>query len=237
MQTTEIRRKSERGRLRSLPGDRLWRYAAIGLLILAVSAGWAVLSRDTGWELRSRAARAHGDTANRNGRYGDARLSYEAALRDDPYDWNTHLALADILAHKLNDPLSALRHYTYALAYSANPAIVDPARHEIAILGLLRSGELENPRDAAEDMFLAAGAAAKDAFAARLSPALAPHAEEFFEAWRTRGRGTVAGMRISSGADGFYDAALEVDFPGGTTMLMHLRAALRDVWRLDVSMP
>ncbi len=44
-------------------------------------------------------------------------------------------------------------------------------------------------------------------------------------------------MTIVSGHDGFYDAALELNFPDLTSMSMHLRAPIRDIWRLDLSFP
>ncbi len=237
MQNTDVRTLSERKRIHSRPGDRPRRWLAIGLALIALAAAWAVLGRDVGWERRSRASRERGDTAGRNGNYEAARTLYETALANDRYDWETHLALADLLAHKLDDPGDALRHYTYALAYSGNPSIVEATRQEMTILRLMRSGELENPRDAVEDMFLSVEGGARDLFAQRLSGGLRPDEDAFWQAWTQRGRGSIEGMRIANGHDGLYDAALEVAFADGTTMLMHFRCPLRDIWRLDVSFP
>lgn len=237
MANTELRMMSDRKRFRRGTGDPLRRWLALFLVLGSIAAAYVLFSRDVDWETRNRSARKQGDTAYHNGNYEAARAHYEAALANNPYDWETHLALASILGTKLNAPDDALKHYTFALAYSPEPSIVDGALQQIAILRLMRSGELENPFDALEDMFQAIEADAQSMFARRLSIGLRDDLDAFWNAWKARGRGSVASMNIISGHDGFYDAAIELDFPDDTTMFMHLRAPLRDIWRLDLSFP
>lgn len=237
MHNTELRMISDRRRARRGPGAPLRRWLAVFLVLASIAAAYAILGRDVDWQSRNRTARKRGDTANHNGNYEAARAHYEAALANNPYDWETHLALADILAHKLNVPDSALRHYSFALAYSPEPSIVEGARQEVTILRLMRAGELENPYDAVVDMFRAMEEGTKELFTRRLSIGLRNETDAFWEAWKARGRGSISSMKIVSGHDGFYDAALELDFPDDTTLLMHFRCPLRDIWRLDLSFP
>lgn len=237
MAKTELRMQSERGRSRPGGNLPLRRWLAVILVLLSFAAAYAILSRDTDWEERGRASRAKGDTAYHNGNYRAAGEHYENILADNPYDWEVHLALANILAQKLNDPDDALRHHTLALAYSPEPTIVEDTKQKIAVLRLLRSGELENPYDAIEDMFLAVERDSEDMFARRLSVGLGQNPDPFWNAWKNRGRGAITHMSIVSAHDGFYDAALELDFPDSTSMSMHLRAPIRDIWLLDLSFP
>ena len=237
MANTEPRVMSDRKRIRSGQGDSLRRWLALFLLLTALVAAYAALSRDTKWEERSRASRLQGDTAYHNGNYQTARTLYETALADNPYDWETRLALANILAKNLNAPDDALKHYTLALAYSPEPSIVDDTQHQTAILHLLRSGELENPQDAIEDMFVAIETDAKHLFTRRLALSLRHETDKFWDAWKKRGRGAITNMTIINAHDGSYDASLELDFPDSTAMSLHLRSPLRDLWRLDLSFP
>jgi hypothetical protein len=237
MHNTELRMISDRRRARRGQGDPLRRWLALFLVLASIVAAFSIFNRDVDWHSRNRLARKRGDTANHNGNYEAARAHYEAALANNPYDWETHLALADILAHKLNVPDGALTHYSFALAYSPEPSIVEGARQAITVLRLIRTGELENPYDAVDDMFRAMEGGARELFMRRLSIGLRADADAFWEAWNARGRGSISSIKIVYGHDGFYDAALELDFPDDTTMLMHFRCPLRDIWRLDLSFP
>ena len=216
-------------------GVRFW--AALILALGAGTAAWLVFTRDVDWQARNREARMQGYTAEINGNYPLARSRYETALANHPYDWETHLRLANLLNHRLNDQNDALRHYLYALAYSADSSIVAETEAKIRILYLLRTGELEDPQNALEDMFTAAETGTKNLFLRRLDAGLYQGAESYWSAWRGRGRGSVAFSRIEAGRDGMYDALLELDYPDGTIMSMHFRCPLRDVWRLSLSFP
>lgn len=236
MQHTTVRRLADTERIRKLDSPRRhW----LALLLMAVSAigGYAILGRDIDWETRRREARAEGLTAENNGNFEAARRHYETALTNHPYDWETHLSLAKVLFHHLSDNDGALRHFLYALAYSPDPSIAASARNEIDILKLMRAGELENPLDALEDMFLAVEAGAADTFARRLSLGLRGEFPRYWEAWRKRGRGQVTFHKVASEQDGFYDAILEIDFTDGTSMSMHLSCTLRNIWRIQLSFP
>jgi hypothetical protein len=236
MPSTSVRRRSDTEHIEK-PGVALRRWLATGLFVFAMASAIAVWCRDVDWEKRQHEARAMGRTAETNGNYQRARQYYEAALANHPYDWESHFSLAKILNHHLNDQDDALRHYLYAMAYSPESAVVANARQETVILELVRSGEIENPLDAVEDMFMAVEAGAREAFALRLSPALRKSADIYWRAWKKRGRGTPVFSRVHNERDGFFDAVVELDFPDGTSMSMHLHCPYLDIWRLDVSFP
>lgn len=226
--TRSMRRGSGGGKIRLL---------AMALVVVSATAAYVVLTRDVDWDRRSRAQRHLGDTAVVNGRFKEARVHYQEALADNPYDWRVHLALADILSHKLNAPVEALRHYLLTLAYSPTPSIQETVSSEVAILRLIHSGELENPFDAVEDMFQAVEQDAERLFTMRLSDELRGSSDVYWNAWTQRSRGGIADVQIVAGQDGMYDAAVELVFPDMTGLRLHLRCSLRDVWRMDLSFP
>lgn len=232
MAYTTLRLKRSKG-----PGNSLRGWLAVSLLVLAAAAAYFVFTRDLDWDVRSRAARELGLTAQNNGNYEQARTYFETALADHPYDWRAHLALANLLNHYLNDQNGALRHYLYALAYSPEGGIEKETEAKIRILRLMRSGELEDPRNALEDMYVAVENNAQGIFSRRLSITLHEDAAAYWEGWRERGRGRVSFCRVESTNDRFYDAMVGLDFPDGTVMAMHFVCSLRDTWRLQVSFP
>lgn len=236
MSNTEYRLISERYRAKG-GGDPFRRWLALILVVVSISAAVLIFSRDTAWESRRKEARRLGLAAENGGRFPEARAHYETALVNHPYDWRTHLSLANLLNHRLNAPEDALRHYLYALAYAPEPALLAEAGKQVEILKLMRRGELENPHDAIEDMFLAMEAGAESIFYRRLSIILRHDAGAYWEGWRRRGRGTVTRMRIVGHRDGFYDALAELDFPDETSMSLHLYCPLKDIWRLEVGFP
>lgn len=236
MNPTTVRRISERDAIRG-PRQPLLRWAAVFLAILTIGAAAWLLSRDVGWENRRREAKALAQAAAENGNFQSAKQYYLVALANQPYDWESHMALARIDYLRLSDFESALRHYLYALAYTTNQPVAQEAREEIEILRLIRLGELENPRDALEDMFLAAEEGAERMFITRLSPELAEDAESYWQAWSGRGRGELRYCRIRKGNDGFFDANIELHFPDETTMSMHFYCVKGTVWRLELSFP
>lgn len=217
--------------------DPLRRWAALMLVLICVVAAFLIFTRDIAWEPRRREARGLGLTAEHNGNYAVARIQYETALANHPYDWETHLSLANLLNYRLNDQDNALRHYLYALAYSPEPSLLRDAQSEVEILKLIRRGEIENPYDAIDDIFSAVESNAETLFYRRLSIVLRRDAKAFWEGWRKRGRGTVSGVRIVSRHDGFFDAQIELDFPDATSMSIHLYSPLRDIWRVELSFP
>lgn len=236
MAGTTMRFISERGRGKSGGGaKRTWLALMLGLL--AVLGALVVLTRDVAWDSRCRQARLLGHTAYGNGNYQAARTHYEEALANNPYDWESHYSLAQIFNHRLNDYEGALRHYLYALAYSPDAVIVESTKREINILRLIRSGELENPLEAVEDMFQSVESNARHAYLRRLELRLRRDIGAYWEGWRTRGRGEVVSTKITSNHEGIYDAAIELQFPDDTSMLLHLQSPLRDIWRLDLSFP
>lgn len=213
------------------------RWLAAALVLAAAAAGAFMLNRDVDWETRNREARALGRTAETNGNHAAARRFYETALANHPYDWETHLALARLLQRFLGDNENALRHYLYALAYGPAAASTPETRREIAVLRLIRSGELEDPRNALEDMFLAVETGSRDVFGQRLAPALRDDFEDYWRGWSRRGRGRVAFCRVTGGRAGTYDAMVELDFPDESSASMHLAGGLRSVWRLELAFP
>lgn len=236
MPSMTMRNRSDTERFRSR--NKPWRrWVALVLIGISLALAYLALTRDIDWQKRRRETRALGLTAEMNGNHADARRYYETALRNDPYDWETHLSLARVMNHYLNDHDGAIRHYLYALAYAPNPSVAEETEKEIAILRLLRSGELESPLDALEDMFLAVEGNARTVFSRRLSLGIRRNATTYWEAWTKRGRGTPVFCRIESKRDGFFDAMLELNFPDGTAMSMHFHCPYRDIWRLELSFP
>lgn len=218
-------------------GGPLRRWLAVTLVLISAAGAFMIFSRDIDWESRNREARRFGLTAEHNGNFEMARTYYEAALANHPYDWETHLSLANILHHRLNKQDDALRHYLYALAYSPEPSIVESTRAKIEILRLMRSGKLENPVHALEDMFLTLDAGAEQGFYRRLSISLREDGQTYWQNWMARGRGQITFTRISSTHDGFYDAQMELDFADNTSMSIHMYCPLQDIWRLELSFP
>lgn len=214
------------------------RWLALALVFFSLLSAIMVFSRDVEWRQRRHEARRQGLTAEVNGDFPAARRHFETALAYHPYDWETHLSLAEVLNHRLGDYDNALRHYLYGLAYSPEPAVVEPTRRKISILRLIRAGELEDPRDALADMFLAAEAGERRTFNRRLAANLLPKAPQYLESWGERGRGEVLFSRVLGERDGFFDATVELSFPeSGTTMSLHLQCPLRDVWQLSLGFP
>lgn len=214
---------------------RYW--VALALSLVAAAGAILVFSRDVAWPSRSQDAARRAKTAVMNGKYGEARTLYMEAIANNPYDYENHLALAQILNHRLKDYEGALRHYLYSLAYSPEIGGSESVRREIVILGLLRSGELENPVAAVEEMFLCAEGGARASFLRRVEIQHRGEGEAYWEGWRKRGKGEVTGVWIKNTHEGFYDAAVELRFLDETVMLVHLLCPLRDIWRLDVGFP
>lgn len=229
---TTIRLKRVRNSDNSLRG-----WLAVLLLLLSAAAAYFVFTRDIDWDKRGREERGLGQTTHNNGNQELARDHFEAALANNPYDWRAHLALANLLNHYLGNQDGALRHYLYALAYSPEPGIENETQTKITILRLMRTGELEDPRNALEDMFVAVENDAVGIFSRRLSVSLYEDAQAYWKGWKERGRGRISYCRIENTNDGYYDATVELDFPDGTTMAMHFICSLREVWRLQVSFP
>lgn len=218
-------------------GGPLRRWLAIALILLSAAGAYFVFSRDIDWETRNKEARRLGLSAEHNGNFNAARAYYEAALANNPYDWETHLSLANILNHRLNNQNDAIRHYLFALAYSREPSLVESTNAEVEVLRLMRSGKLENPASALEDIFLAVEAGAEQSFYRRLSISTRDDWPVYWKNWNTRGRGQVTRTRIVSTHDGFYDAMIEMDFPDNTSMSIHMYCPLQDIWRLELSFP
>ncbi len=207
-------------------------YAAIIFALAAIAAACFVFTRDIGWPARSREARRRAHAAEADGDYLRARSAYEAALSGNPYDWETSLELANLLNHRLGLRADALRHYLRALAYSPDPSIIPETEAKIRILRLLRAGELEDPRDALEDMFTAAESGAKALFLRRLDRESRLEGEQRFREWRGRERGRTVLGRIEEDRNGRYEAMLDVHYPDGTEMPVRMRCLPRDVWRV-----
>ncbi|MCD7895671.1 MAG: hypothetical protein LUG50_03230 [Planctomycetaceae bacterium] len=236
MPNTTFRLVAER--YRDSGTDRRWRkIIAIALVVITVAAAVTVFRRDVDWESRNNEARRLGLVADRNGNFNSARRHYENALANDPYDWETHFDLANILMKRLNDLEGALRHFLYTLAYAPEPAVIEAAERDVRILRLIRSGHLENPQDALNDLYMAAEARTSELFAHRLSVDLRDDSDAYWRGWTSRGRGTVTLMRISDSHDGFFDAYLELEFSDETSMSMHMKAPIRDIWRIRLSFP
>lgn len=214
------------------------RVLAAVLVVLALLSALLVFSRDVEWRERRQEARRMGIMAEENGDYQIARRHFETALACHPYDWESHLSLAELLNYRIGDYENALRHYLYCLAYSPEPSAADPVRKKISILRLIRSGELEDPRDALADMLLAARMEARQTFERRLSEDLLPEAAHYLESWRRRGPGEVFYARVLSGRDGCFDATVGLSFPEDETLMsIHLRCRPRDVWQLSLGFP
>ena len=219
------------------PGDPVRQAAALALALGALAAAYLVFSRDIDWENRAEKARQQGVIAYYNDDFELTRKYYETALANNPYDWMTHRSLANLLFRRLNDPTAALRHYLYSQAFSPEPGVNAEVKEEVDIIRLMRSGELENPRDAIDEMFQSVEAGAVAAFMRRLSTNLREDRLTYWDGWLRRGRGIVTRVVITSNKNGFYDAFVEMQFADGAAMSMHLMCQLRDVWRLELSFP
>jgi tetratricopeptide (TPR) repeat protein len=233
---TTLRLISDRRRHRG-SGNPVRRALALVLAVAVIAAAYFVFSRDIDWENRSRKARQQGLNAYYNGDFGLARKHYEAALADNPYDWMTHRSLANLLFRRLNEPEDALRHYLYSEAFSPELGVNEEVKGDVEIIRLVRSGELENPRDAIDEMFQSVDAGAIAAFMRRLSPNLREDRLAYWDGWNRRGRGVLTRMVIVSNNNGFYDAFVEMQFADGAAMSMHLICQLRDIWRVELSFP
>jgi tetratricopeptide (TPR) repeat protein len=218
-------------------GNPRRRWLALVLIVLSLGAAVWVFNRDIDWKVRGREARILGLAAENDGDFATARRCFEAAVANNPYDWESHLSLADLLYHRLNDNSGALRHYYYALAYAADPDLRERVDEKVAILGMLRTGALENPVDALEEMELSVAEGAGGPFQRRLAPRLRQELSAYRAAWEQRGRGTVVYRNITNLRNGFYDAVLELDYADGTSMSMHFLCPIRDIWRLELSFP
>ncbi|MCC8180749.1 MAG: hypothetical protein LIP23_07575 [Planctomycetes bacterium] len=212
-----------------------WPYA-VGALLLLLAAFW-LFGRDTMWELRSREAKIRGEAAEFNNLPDIARINYESALASNPYDWETHLALAGILHHWLNDQDNAHRHYLYAMAYCPDDSVADEIGRTETIVRLMREGEIENPMDAVEDMFQAVEADAYRVFYHRLTPELNLYFDLFWHGWKSRGRGRIFYQNITLEDDGGYNAAVEIRFSDGTDLCARFRSRRHDIWRMSLSFP
>ncbi len=219
------------------PGKRSRQILAAALVLITVVAAYLVFTRDVSWERRNLGARRLGLNAVHNSNFPAAREYYEIALANHPYDWRTHYNLANLLAHRLNDPDAALRHFLYTLAYCPESAILARARAEVDILRLVRSGELENPADALDDMFDSAEGGARWLFERRLGLPARAEADAYWQGWRRRKRGELTNLRIRARGDELYDAYVEVRYPDETVMSMHLTARFRDIWRVSLAFP
>ncbi len=206
--------------------------AAIVFTLCAAGAAWLVFTRDVDWPVRNREARLRGHAAEGGGDYVLARSWYEAALASHPYDWDTRLQLANLLNYRLFDREGALVQYLYALAYSPDPSIAAETEAKVRVIRLLRGGELEDPADALEDIFVAAETGAEDLFLSRFAEeATGTEGNDLWEAWRGRGRGRVQFSRVESGRDGVYVALLEVEYPGGEAAPVRMRCRVRELWK------
>lgn len=235
MAITSIRRITDSSR--AGPNNPLRRWLAIALVVFSIGSAVWIFNRDVDWEVRRREARNQGLTAFNNGNMEEARRQFEMALINQPYDWETHFSLANVLNNHLGDSEGALRHFLYALAYAPDISELPNIEAKIAVLRMIHSGELENPLDALEDMFMAVEANSPNVFRRRLSPKLRDDFTAYWEAWRRRGRGMVTYYHVDSEHNGFYDAVLEMDFGDDTTMSMHFYCPVRDIWRLELSFP
>ncbi len=213
------------------------RWLAFILICSAIAGGAWLFSQDTGWETRQREARRHAHSAETGGNYVAARTFYETALANNPYDWETHLSLARILNRRFGDYDNAMRHYNFALGYAPDPAAMRNVQRELAVILMIRQGELENPWDAVEDIFLAVEANTEALFRLRLSPRLNDAPTAYWNAWRTRGRGTIVYCSVKDETDGFFDANIELVFSDGTSMSMHWYCVKGQVWRMEASFP
>lgn len=180
---------------------RYW--IALILSIVALSGGLIVLGRDVAWQSRSQDAVQLAKTAVENGKYDAARALYMSAIENNPYDYEAHQALADILNHRLNNHEGALRHYLYSLAYAPSITNSEIVRREISILRLIRAGELENPLDAIEEMFDCVEGNAKGAFLRRVEIRHRNESDAYWEGWKKRERGAITGMKITNNHEGF----------------------------------
>lgn len=213
------------------------RWPVFLLVAFTAVAALYVFTRDTHWERRNLEARARGLEAEYNGHYAAARGYFETALRNNPYDWETHLSLAENLRHRYNDIDQALRHYLFVLTYTPDPLVSAEVNQIVEVLKLMREGALENPADAVEDMFLAVEETSRVVFRQRLTKELIPDAALYYQGWLERGRGQIVFSAIQSLGEGNYDAMVEMAFEDGTSMSMLFHCRLHDIWRLKFSFP
>ncbi|MDR3077729.1 MAG: hypothetical protein LBV15_03075 [Planctomycetota bacterium] len=208
------------------------------ILPLAAAIGAVCLfTRDMSWESRWRESGRLGRAAERDGETVAARDFYEAALRDHPYDWETRLALADLLNYEFHDNAAALTNYLIAMAGIPGGTAPEETARQMRLLRLIRSGVVEDPVDAAEDMFLAVEAGTERAFRRRLSTVLIRDSAAYWEGWRRRGRGRIGSRRLMELPDGSYAAVLEASFPDRSRLSFRFAADARGVWRLELGFP
>ena len=123
----------------SVPG-RIQAERTAACLLPALAAGLALLlaSLDLDWERRNGEASAAALMAEERGEYAVAARLYQDALADQPYDWKSRLALADLQFRHERDCSPALGNYLIALAGSpVEKAGADTAR-KMRILHLFR---------------------------------------------------------------------------------------------------
>lgn len=207
------------------------------LAAAALVAGTWMSSRNTDWEADNREERRLGLAAELDSQPLIAEKHFLAALRHNKYDWETHLSLATIEHHWNGNFDHALSHYLLALAYCPEPGQNEELSRQIALVTLLRDGALENPYDALTDMFAAVEEDSLHLFRQRLVPTLETDFEEYWDAWRKRGRGKPFYQYITPLPDGSYDAAVEVTYPDRSNLLIRLSCHRHDIWRLALSFP
>ena len=213
------------------------RAIALILLFSVCAMGVWLATRDFRWEQRAEEAKLRGTTARQNGAFKTASIHYQEVLANNPHDWEAHLALASLYDHRLDKPGEALKHYLYALAYSPEPSIAGEARSSVDIIRLRMAGDLENPADALDDMFMSVESGSRDLFRHRLGDSLRPDIDAFWNAWNARGRGSIIYSRIAVLGDNLYDAYIEISYQDGSEMSMHFVCVENDVWRLYASFP
>lgn len=208
-------------------------------LLPGLAAGLTLLlaSLDLDWERRSGEARAAARLAEELGEYASAAILYRAALADQPYDWESRLALADIQYRYDRDTSVALGNYLAALAAAPEEYAGAATARKMRILRLFRSGALEDPADAVDDMFLAIEAGAELAFARRFAPELLSDAGTYWSGWRERRRGKVVSRRIFENGGGPYGAIVELAFPDDSRMSVRLVGTESGAWRLVSGFP
>jgi hypothetical protein len=218
---------------------RLWTRREAAYLLPGLTASLLLLLSflDLDWERRSIAARIAARLAEDRGVYASAAILYRAALADQPYDWESRLALADIQYRHDRDTSPVLGNYLIALAGTPEEYARADTAGKMRILRLFRSGALEDPADAVDDMFLAVEAGARRAFIRRLAPELLADAGAYWKGWRERGRGRMVSRRIFENGDGSYDAIVELAFLDGSQMSVRLAGTESGAWRLAYGFP
>lgn len=222
----------------ALPGGRHFRRdVAVVLSCLAVGLALFIGTRNVGWKRKYDAAMEAALWSYDAGNFPTAQNSLRQALVYNPYSGDAHFLLADILHTHLGDNEDALRHYLSGLRHAPGHPRAKGAANAIAALEMIMTGVIEDPFDAAEDMALATAENAFAAFAERLGPDLAPHADAFWRGWRARGLGNLAYRRVAKNVDGDYDAVLGFLYEDGSSRSMHFFCRAGEPWKLTVAFP